>query len=304
MTCAKALQTERHKPHQRGSFVAQFRVSHPGGILRVRYHSEMTTLVRPEQPADDLESLRARVAELETVLGQRAADADRINRELDTFAAHYRQQVGTLHEQLDELEFDIAEAELGELSKNLAEDGSPTRGRRKGGARNAEEAEAEADAAAASGPERVARFTSDAVRKLFRDVAKTIHPDLAHDEHTRDRRHSLMIEANRAYALRDEERLRKILEAWERSPEAVKGSDPEASRLRLERRLAQIEEQLEMYASGLAELQSSPLYELKTMVDKAAERGKDLVADMVVRLKRDIMAATNRLDAMRSTPQS
>jgi hypothetical protein len=251
----------------------------------------MSTLVRPDQPTDDLDELRARVAELQTVLDQRAADADRMNREIDTFAARYRQQVGTLHEQLDELELGIAEAELGELSKNIAEDGAPERGARK-------------DAAAESKRGPLPRFTSDAVRKLFRDVAKTIHPDLAHDEHARDRRHALMIEANRAYALRDEEQLRKILEAWERSPEAVKGSDPAATRLRLERRLAQIEDQLEIYARDLAELQSSPLYELKTMVDKAADRGKDLVADMVTRLKRDIMAATNRLDAMRSTPRS
>jgi hypothetical protein len=273
----------------------------------------MTTLVRPEQPADDLEALRARVAELEEALDQRAAAADRINRELDTFAAHYRQQVGTLHEQLDDLEFDIAEAELGELERNAAdseadtdaeggaEDGAADaagrgRGARRRGARRA--------GATASRPEPAPRFTSDAVRKLFRDVAKTIHPDLAHDEHTRDRRHSLMIEANRAYALRDEEQLRRILEAWERSPEAVRGNDPTSMRLRLERRLRQIEGELQDCERDLAELQSSPLYELKTMVDKAADRGKDLVADMVARLKRDIMAATNRLDAMRSTPHS
>jgi hypothetical protein len=256
----------------------------------------MTTLVRPEHPADDLEELRARVVELEEVLDRRAADADRISRELDMFAARYRQQVGTLHEQLDELELAIAAAELGELSKNLADAdaGAPKDG-------DGENATA---SSSPSRPEPVPRFTSDAVRKLFRDVAKTIHPDLAHDEHTRDRRHSLMIEANRAYALRDEEQLRRILEAWERSPEAIRGSDPASARLRLERRLSQIEEQLEIYARDLAEVQAAPLYELKTMVDKAADRGKDLVADMVVRLKRDIMAATNRLDAMRSTPQS
>ena len=32
---------------------------------------------------------------------------------------------------------------------------------------------------------------------------------------------------------------------------------------------------------------------------EASAKGKDLVADMVHRLKRDIMAARNRLDAMR-----
>lgn len=252
-----------------------------------------STLVRPGQPGDDLDELRARVSALEAVLDERAADVDRINRELDLFAAHYRQQVGTLHQQLDEIELGIAEAELGELSKNIAEGGAT------------EDATASpATATAAATPDPAPRFTSDAVRKLFRDVAKVVHPDLADDEHTRDRRHSLMIEANRAYALRDAEQLRRILEAWERSPEAVQGSDPASTRLRLERRLAQIEEHLERYAGDLAALQATPLYELKKMVDQAAGKGRDLVADMVARLKRDIMAATNRLDAMRSSPQS
>ena len=138
------------------------------------------------------------------------------------------------------------------------------------------------------------------MRKLFRDVAKVIHPDLAQDEGTRDRRHSLMIEANRAYALGDEEQLRGILQAWERSPEAIQGTDPEASRLRLMRRIAQIEEQLEMLASDQVTQQESPMWQLKAMVDEEAAKGKDLVKDMVRRLKRDVLVATNRLSAMQS----
>jgi hypothetical protein len=249
------------------------------------YHFGVTTLVRPDPPDDDLARLGARVAELEAVLDQRAADVDRIERELDMFAARYRQEIGTLHEQLDRLELDIAEAELGELSKHVDE-GRPRA------------STTQAQAPTPSAP----RFTSDAVRTLFRDVARAIHPDLARDEHTRDRRHALMIEANRAYALRDEDELRRILEAWERSPEAVQGSDPVAMRVRLERRLAQIDEHLARYARDLAAMQASSLYELKAMVDEAATRGQDLVAEMVRRLTRDIMAATNRLEAMRSTP--
>ena len=108
-----------------------------------------------------------------------------------------------------------------------------------------------------------------------------------------------MIEANRAYALGDEEQLRSILQAWESSPEAVQGSDPEAMRLRLVRRIAQIEERLEMLGRDLADLKDSPLGKLKAMVDEAAATGKDLVRDMVGRLKRDILVATNRLDALR-----
>jgi hypothetical protein len=146
------------------------------------------------------------------------------------------------------------------------------------------------------------QLTSDAVRRLFREVAKTIHPDLARDDHTRDRRHRLMAEANRAYALGDEERLRRILEAWENSPEAVPDTDPDAARLRLVRRIAQLEDELAACVSDLAALKQSPLGKLKTMVDESAARGKDLVADMVRRLKRDIVVAQNRLDAMQPRP--
>ena len=253
-------------------------------VRRVRYDRDVTTLSRAGPPNDSLEALQARLTERRTALEERAAEFARAKTDLAAFRLRYTRDVGLLHEELDELERAIAEAELGELSKLVEEAGSG------------------AAATSVPPPEPAPRFTSDAVRKLFRDVAKTIHPDLARDEITRDRRHSLMAEANRAYAMGDEERLRRILEAWTNSPEAVQGSDPEAERLRLIRRIAEVEEQLNAYASDLASLMHSPLWELKAMVDAAAARGKDLVEDMVRRLKRDIMAARNRLDAMRWQP--
>jgi hypothetical protein len=250
----------------------------------IGYHFFVTAIVPSDhRDGDGLETLRTRLAELEALRGERAAEVEGARAGLEAFRIRYRQEVGLLHEQLDELELAIAEAELGELSKKLED-----------------AAEGPRDSPSRDLPGPLPRFTSDAVRKLFRDVAKTIHPDLASDQVARDRRHALMIEANRAYAMGDEEQLRWILQAWERSPEAVQGSDPEAMRLRLVRRIAQIEEQLDVLASDLAELKATSLWELKAMVDQAAIRGKDIVHDMVQRLKRDIMAATNRLEAMRN----
>ena len=241
----------------------------------------MTALVRSGQPQDgDLESLRQRITALEGLLDERGAVLSHVRADLAAFRIRYRQEVGLLHEELDDLERRLAEAELGEISQRLDEAG----------------------AAAGSSPDMkddaLPRFTTDAIRRLFRDVAKAIHPDLARDALARDRRHTLMIEANQAYALGDEERLRSILRAWENSPEAVQGSDDEAARLRLVRRIAQIEEQLNAYAAELAALQDSSLWKLKAMVDESAAQGKDLVADMVRRLKRDILVTRNRLEAM------
>jgi hypothetical protein len=247
----------------------------------------VTTLVPSGQPDDqDLRDLHQRNRELEAVLQARSAEVTRLDSELSAFRIRYRQDVGLLHEQLDELEYAIAEAELGEIARRVEADSAGQKA-----------------SPAAHRAEPAARFTSDAVRRLFRDVAKAIHPDLARDAQARDRRHQLMTEANRAYALGDEQRLRAILQAWTQSPDAVQGSDADAARLRLVRRIAEIEGQLAVCASDLKELRDSPLGKLKAMVDDAASRGKDLVGDMVKRLKRDIMAAQNRLDAMQSQPR-
>jgi hypothetical protein len=244
------------------------------------------TLVRSPQPHDeDLDGLGSRLGELTAVLGEQLGALTRAKSDLEAFRIRYRQEVGLLHEELDELERAIAEAELGEISKRVEEAAS-------------EPTVPPADVQAESAP----RYTSDAVRRLFRDVAKTIHPDLARDESTRDRRHALMAEANRAYALGDEDRLRWILQAWERSPEAVQDSDPDATRLRLTRRIEQVEEELNVCAADMAALKDSALWQLKTLVDEASAQGRDLVADAVRRLRRDIMAARNRLDAMRWNP--
>ena len=241
----------------------------------------MTTLVRPDRPHDqDLETLRARVSELEAALMERSAEAGRSKAELDAFRIRYRQEVGLLHEELDRLELALAEAELGIIQERVGDT-------------------AETSIDPAERIEAQPRFTTDAIRRLFRDVAKAIHPDLAQDELARDRRHSLMIEANRAYAVGDEEQLRAILERWERSPEAVEGTGEEAMRLRLMRRIAQMEEQIDALTASLAAVKDTSLWKLKAMVDEEAARGKDLIQDMVKRLKRDILVATNRLEAIK-----
>ena len=239
----------------------------------------MTTLARSDRPHHDVDSLRARVAELELLLGERTSDVTRMRADLDAFRIAYRRQVGLLHEELDRLELELAEAELGVIQERVSDVAENL----------------SSPATLESAP----KYTTDAIRKLFRDVAKAIHPDLAEDDAARDRRHALMVEANRAYALGDEEQLRLILQAWERSPESVKGSDQEAMRLRLERRIAQIEQLLARLDADRLSMQETSLWKLKAMVDDEASKGRDLITDMVRRLRRDILVATNRLDALR-----
>ncbi len=244
----------------------------------------MFSLVRSRPPDDrDLRDLRAHVSERVALLDVQLARLTQLESELETFKVRYRREVGRRHEELDEIEYAIAELELAELARQLGQERTDRPAR-----------------PATERGEPVPRFTSDAVRKLFRDVAKAIHPDLADDEHARQRRHALMIEANRAYALGDERRLRAILQAWETGAVTVPADDANAVRLQLLRRLAQIDGQLEACAGDLEALEDSPLWKLKVMADDASARGRDLVGEMVKELTRDILVAQNRLDAIRS----
>jgi len=134
----------------------------------------MTALVPSNQPADsELESLRLRMTSLEAELRERSDLVAQVSARLDAFKIRYRQEVGLLHEELDELEREIDEADRGERAKRAQGDATKQ--------------------AAAPARDVLPRYTSDAVRSLFRDVAKAIHPDLARDELARDRRHRLMI---------------------------------------------------------------------------------------------------------------
>lgn len=238
----------------------------------------------PSRPTDDrdLRDLRARVDEQGAVLEERVARLTQLEAELETFKIRYSREVGRRHEELDVLEIEIAELELAELTRELGSERTEP-----------------SSSPAAERREPAPRFTSDGVRKLFRDVAKAIHPDLAESEHARERRHNLMIEANRAYALGDERRLREILHAWESSAATIPASDADAVRLQLLRRLAGIQDHLEACDGELAALEASPLWKLKVMADEAAASGRDLIAEMVRALTRDIMVARNRRDAMR-----
>ena len=63
-----------------------------------------------------------------------------------------------------------------------------------------------------------------ALKALYREVAKRVHPDLTSDEADRRRRQTLMAEANRAFQQGDVQRLARILEDSQARHETVQES--------------------------------------------------------------------------------
>ncbi len=236
-------------------------------------------------PPSRAEAARARLAELGARVAQRERELAAFKDELAKLQSDYLARTGELYAELSAIEAEVARAEIragirpafdpDDLDDADAEAGDPE------------------DAASSSCSHR--STTPEALRRVFRDLAKAIHPDLATDEAARYRRHSLMAEANRAYAERDEDRLRLIMRVWERSPEAVKGDDAVADEERVVRRIAELDERLIQIDAEFADLRASAICRLKAKIDEAAAKGWDLFAEMIRQVNREIARARIRL---------
>jgi hypothetical protein len=160
-------------------------------------------------------------------LAERELDLATLRAELHGFERTYLRIVGSRLAELDEIEAQIAEAG----ARNQPKD------------REAQErasqalAQAQESAQAVEAEQEAGKrepFTpSENLQKLYREVARRIHPDLATDEGERKRRHELMTEANRASEMGDVARLEAILRDWESSPESVKGEGRGAELVRV-----------------------------------------------------------------------
>ena len=224
------------------------------------------------------------VAVLERAVFERERDLLSVKTELQQLQVRYLSQLGVLYAELNALDEDLAQVEI------------------KAGLRVPDEPEPdEADEPGTSGSAGCSSTSapSSALKAMFRDIARAVHPDATPvaqtDERTRYRRHSLMAEANRAYAERDEDRLRLILRAWKLDEDAARCSDPEEERARLQRRAAALTERLATLDADFADLQSSAIARLKVRIDEARAQGWDLFAEMVRQIKREIDAARIKL---------
>lgn len=256
--------------------------------IRKDRHASMLSMVRGVA----LDPSRARLASLELELAARETELAALSGSLQELQAKYLGAVGGFYRELVELGNAIFDEEV---RSGLRRPEEPEDLDRDGQASNAESREAGGTGCSTRGA------PSTDLKAMFRNLAKSLHPDLALrlDEPERWRRHSLMAEANRAYAERDEDRLRLILHAWERSPDSVLGDDPEADELRVSRRIAQTGDRLLAVDAELADLRSSAIAQLQRKIDDARAQGWDLFAEMVLEVKREVRRAKARLASLK-----
>jgi hypothetical protein len=149
----------------------------------------------------------------------------------------------------------------------------------------------------------VSENTEAQIKKLYRQLARRYHPDLAANEAERDFRTSRMTAVNDAYAARSLAELMALARELETkgqgefASEQVAGVDLikalEEELARCQRRLLQID--LEMQS-----LYTHHLVELSTEVKFGKQQGRDILAEMAAEVARQLARKTVERDMIKS----
>lgn len=253
-----------------------------------------SNLARRQAPEE--EELRRKLLELDALMGEVAEGEEALATllvELHAFEQRYLRVVGRRYAELDGIEAEIA-AILARLSPA---DAAAQQEAAEASARADESAQAAGAAPAEPSPRE--RFVPpEGLKRLFREVAKRVHPDLTTDEGERTRRQRFMAEANAAYEAGDQARLEAILREWESSPEAVEGGGVGAELVRAIRKIAQARARLQAIGEEVERLRASDLYELRAKVEAGEAEGRDVLAEMAAGLDEQLTSARLRRDSV------
>ncbi|MGA3293935.1 MAG: J domain-containing protein [Candidatus Acidiferrales bacterium] len=244
--------------------------------------------VKPEER--ELAQKWAEQERLEAELADRELRSANLRAELAAFERRYLHFVGSRYAELDEWKARLAERAARE---------QPDNERAQQAARVARALAGETKSAIGDESEREPRAfkASPEMKRLYREVAKRIHPDLTSNREDRVKRQELMAEANEAYERGDEARLAKILTAYECSPENVEGEGAGPELVRVIRRVSQARGRLAEIEAEMQELARSELHQLKSRVEEAEQGGRDVLAEMIQKVEEQIVLAKERLEA-------
>ena len=219
--------------------------------------------------------------ELEQQLAENELELSTARRDLHLFENRYQRTVGCKYAELDRLKASVFEmaTRIYPDSKDFRSQAEAAREQAEQSAHNWEVHQEKTDLEL---PE-----PSEELKKLFRDAAKKIHPDLTTDPEERERRHALMARLNQAYELGDLEQVQAILNDWE----VINDWDqltPGKQLSRLLKQIGQVRHRFNQIQTELEQLKLSEMFRLKDFVQNSEKQGEDVLPAMVVEVDEEI----------------
>jgi hypothetical protein len=255
-------------------------------------------------PLAEFDRLEAEVMRLRDQLARLEQERTDLTVELGEFELVYSARVGPLHARLEAAQLHIAEYQLridlirlrgkalapsqleAEVEYRLREQ------RRR--SESAYAAAAEAQSKAAPAPPIDPALKLD-LRQLYRELAKSVHPDLAVDEVDRAQRSEKMTQVNAWYARQDLGSLRQMLrEVGDAQAGRVETIEEKQARLQSEH--DRLEAAIRRIRSEINELNQGALLSLKLEYALQKARGRDLLIEVAARTQTQLDQAERELN--------
>ncbi len=139
---------------------------------------------------------------------------------------------------------------------------------------------------------------SEEARRLYRELARKVHPDLAQDEDEQKRRGEFLARVNEAYADGDESALRALAVEWEAGPPPEEAPPSRAEELYA--RLEWLALRKETLAAVATELENSAIGQ---MLRLAPEDPDSLINDIAEQLLAQVAERERRLSGLLHPPR-
>jgi len=262
-----------------------------GDVSGEKSSSRVDRMRTPEEI--ELQQKKAELTVLEAELADKELELETLMVSLDVFEVRYKRIVGVRYAELDGIEAKIAE----ELARRNPKD-AKAKEHAKDARKKAEESTRETRGALEQQDKEKFEPSED-LKKLYWEIAKKVHPDLASDEKDRERRNKFMAEVNNAYRNGDEAKLKSLLREWDSSPESVKGEGVAVDLVRVIRKIHRGRERLKVIAREIEKLMASELHGFMSDVEEAEKEGRDMLGELAGMIGENIAGAKERLRAVR-----
>jgi hypothetical protein len=238
----------------------------------------------------ELTRLAAQQQELEDQLASAELSLESVTVDTELFKQRYYRTVGALYAELDEVEAKIAHAQL-----KKAPNDPKTRANAKTSEERARKSAEEAGLAIVES--KPAPEITLELKEAYRRAVKLLHPDLALTEKERLRRTALMAQVNLAYKRGDLNAIEKIMKEYGEDPEAIVGEDVASTIVKTIRRIAQLRRRIEEVGRELETLKKADIYLLKQTIEEQEANGADPLRDLARDLKMQINEKKKRVFA-------
>jgi capsule polysaccharide export protein KpsE/RkpR len=227
--------------------------------------------------AGELARLRAALSAGEARLAEVEQELADVRAEADEFARLYNARVGALQAKLEALDEQVRQARArGRGYRQVFSEGYASVDEQY--RRAWSEAPPKVEAPAGPEPAALKEIEVQQLRKLYRELARAHHPDLARDERERERRTRVMAEINAAYAARslpDLRMLAGLAAPQAREPEMT----PQARVEWLKKEIARVADLIAEREHERIALEHGALMKLKVETAFARRQGRDLLAE-------------------------